>query len=92
MGLSGCFTFREDGRFSTLTPRGLYLSLPDDDTDFSLGFRHGCNTSQGILGDGLLRLHGFDYDINRGIENQDYYIGYRTGADACAYHLSSGII
>ncbi len=90
--LSGCVTFNEDGKLSWSTPQGLLINTPDDDSDFSVGFRHGCNTALGIMGSGMLRFHGFEYDINRGIENQEYYRGYRQGTDACVYAVDTGSI
>lgn len=92
MALSGCLTFREDGKLTRFTPQALYVTTPGDDSEFTVGFRHGCNTALGIMGSGMLRFHGFEYDINRGIENQEYYRGYRAGTDACVYHVDTGSI
>ena len=92
VSVSGCVTFNPDGKLSWSTPQGLLVTTPDGDDDFSIGFRHGCNTALGIMGSGFLRLHGFEYDINRGIENQEYYRGYRHGTDACVYHVDTGSI
>ena len=90
--LSGCLVFNPDGKLSWATPQGLMVTTPEDDDDFSLGFRHGCNTALGIMGSGMLRFHGFEYDINKGIENQEYYRGYRMGTDSCVYHVDTGSI
>jgi len=97
LSVSGCLQFNNDGKHSLMTPTPLFLNpflanYAEDDSDFSDGTRHGCNTALGIMGTGLLRMHGFEYDINRGIENKNYYSGYRTGMSACTYHVDTGSI
>lgn len=95
--LNGCLKFHQDGKQSLMTPTPFFLNpsfrnFADDDSDYSDGFRHGCNTALGIMGTGMLRFHGFEYDVNRGIENKNYYRGYKTGMSACTYHVDTGSI
>lgn len=72
------------GRHGLFTPEAYMMGdLPDGDDGYSTGFRHGCNTSQGIMGSGLLRSHAYAYDVNRGIVDKDYYAGYRQGFRYC---------
>jgi len=97
LSVNGCLKFNNDGRHSVMTPSPLFLNpflanFADDESDFSYGTRHGCNTALGIMGTGLLRMHGFEYGVNRGIENKNYYMGYRTGMSACTYYVDYGSI
>jgi len=97
LSVNGCLQFNQDGRHSLSTPTPLFLNptlknYAEDDSDFSDGYRHGCNTALGIMGTGMLRMHGFEYDVNRGIENKEYYRGYRSGMSACTYHIDTGSI
>lgn len=89
------------------TPKDFSISIPEFETleqtatregrqkrkaSYDQGFRDGCNTSLGITGSGLLRNHGFSYDVNRGIEDQEYYKGYRIGTIACVYYVDYDIL
>ena len=75
------------GRHGLFTPSPMFMNLPQDDSDYSQGFRDGCNQAISITGSGLMRMHGWQYDVNRGIENKDYYSGFRAGTSACVYYL-----
>ena len=78
------------GKLMFWTPEPLWIEdLPDGDDSYCQGFRDGCNTAVGIIGSGLLRMHPFAYDINRGIEDRDYYRGQRTGYNYCTYYVDS---
>lgn len=91
--VSGCFFDEEKyrargGHLSPWTPRPAFLSMPDGDDSYSQGFRDGCTTYLGAAGaSGLRMAHGYAYDANRGIEDRDYYIGYRMGVDHCTYYV-----
>jgi len=80
----------DEGRRGLFTPRPFQMrGIPQGDDSYSRGFRDGCNISIGMIGSGLHRMDGFGYDPNRGIEDKDYYLGYRTGDFYCAYYLDS---
>ena len=91
MLLSGCDSMNYPltyGRHQMWTPEPMGMSgLPDGDDSYSQGFRDGCNVSLGIVGSGMLRAHGFAYDVNRGIEDRKYYRGYRLGNNYCMYYV-----
>ncbi len=68
------------------TPRPAFLQgLPTDDSSYSQGVRDGCTQAVGIGGEGLTRIYGFAYDVNRGIEDREYYRGYVIGQNHCTY-------
>lgn len=93
--LSACAqTFDQTGgKHNALTPSYLFLKPPsDDDSPFGQGVRDGCNTAIGIIGSGLLRTHGFSYDVNRGIYDKDYYAGYRFGQFSCMYYIDRDVL
>ena len=80
----------EKGRWGLLTPRPHQLSnIPDGDDSFSQGFRDGCNTAVGIIGTGLLRSHASTYDVDRALEDDEYYKGYREGSTYCTYYMDT---
>lgn len=86
---------RDDGRWTALSPRPLFIrNIPDDPSDYSEGFRGGCNDSMGLSGYGGLRLHEvriergslrykYFYDANRALEDKQYQLGYRHGYFYC---------
>jgi hypothetical protein len=92
--LPGCAVFRQDygldgGRNSFWDPSSLFMSnMPQGDDDYSQGFRDGCNTAMGNTGSGYLRSHGFAYDVHRGLEDADYYRGYKIGNNYCTYYVN----
>lgn len=65
--------------------------MPEGDDDFSVGFRDGCQTGSGIIGESVMRVYGMSYDVEKGIENQQYYKGYKTGFNTCVFVFSHGI-
>ncbi len=81
--LSGCGAL--------LGPRA-ELHLPEGNDPASVGFRDGCNSSLGNIGSGMLQARPFSLDVNRGIEDKQYYEGYRTGANYCTYFLDAAPI
>jgi hypothetical protein len=54
---------------------------------YSIGWRDGCNTYTGIIGEGLLRNYDYAMDNNRALKDKDYYLGFRVGQDYCTYYL-----
>lgn len=95
--LSGCATtpslYNEDGTMKMYAPGALMMrGLPEGDSSYDKGFRDGCHTAIGITGEALQRIHGFEYDVNRGIEDKEYYKGYRMGTVACVYYLDYDIL
>lgn len=79
------------GRHAFWTPEPLFMAnLPDGDDSYSQGFRDGCNTAIGSTGSAMLRsAHDIAFDVNRGIEDRDYYRGYRIGNNYCTYYVDS---
>lgn len=76
------------GRHMLMTAEPAFLDgLPDGDDSFSQGFRDGCNTTLGIVSFTGVRGLDFAYDVNRGIEDREYYRGYRLGSDYCVYYV-----
>jgi len=73
------------GKHGMFTPHPAFLELPQGDDSYSQGFRDGCNTFLGSVSEAGVRGHSFAYDVNRGIEDRDYYIGYRIASDICTY-------
>lgn len=91
--LSACAdTYQNFGRHSMWTPKPLMLTrgIPQGNDSYSIGFRDGCNTMLGVVGSAMLRMHGSDYDVNRGIEDKDYYLGVRMGQAYCTYGQDPG--
>ena len=89
MLLVGCAdTYQSYGRHTTWTPTDIFMdNIPDGHDSYSQGFRDGCNTAYGNIGSGLLQSHAVGLDPNRGIEDQEYYLGYRMGYNYCTYYL-----
>ncbi len=80
--------FKSKGRHSYFSGQPLFMAnLPQGDDSYSQGVRDGCNTAVGQIGSGYLRSFGMAYDPNRGLEDQDYYMGYRIGNNYCTYYL-----
>jgi hypothetical protein len=77
--------------FSFFQPRPLFMKMIDDPSTWGQGWRDGCQSVIGLPGDGALRLNDFKYDINRGIEDKEYYAGFRAGSDTCVHYISPGI-
>lgn len=92
--LSACAqTHLNGGRMGMFTPRPMFLGkMPQGDDSFSVGIRHGCNTALGIVGSAMLRTHGWQYDVNKGIEDREYYRGVRLGTRYCMMHLSRDVL
>lgn len=83
-------TYQNFGKHKWDTPAPLFLrGIPQGDDSYSLGFRDGCNTMMGVIGSGMLRMHEFSQDINRSIEDKDYYLGYRLGQNYCTYYIDN---
>ncbi|NDF12554.1 MAG: hypothetical protein EB060_07075 [Proteobacteria bacterium] len=61
-------------------------NIPSGDDSYSVGWRDGCQTFTGAVGEGLLRTQPFSYDINRALEDSDYYKGWRAGMTYCTYY------
>lgn len=101
MVLTGCVSDVEeyDGVTGTWTPRSINQvftfgssgktpsGMPTGSDDYSRGVRDGCNTYTGIIGNGMLQWHGHYADPQSIQESDDYYEGYRMGANYCTYHL-----
>lgn len=95
IGLFSCKPYFEDGKHKPFGfgPSVMLLrGLPDGDTSYDQGFRDGCNTAIGITGSGMHRTYGFEYDVNRGIEDKEYYRGFRMGTSACVYYLDVDVL
>ncbi len=77
------------GRHGPLTPGPFFMKgIPQGDDDYSQGFRDGCNTGHGIIGTGMMSATYDDtyYDIDKSIENNDYYKGRTIGFNYCTYY------
>lgn len=86
--MSGLDYEKTGGHNTFLTPRAPFLEAAYyDESPFGQGVRDGCNQMTGVTGSGLQRLHGFAYDVNRGIADDEYYEGYQFGAMNCHYYL-----
>lgn len=92
--LSGCYNPMDDsdygitkGKHHFWTPAPPWLRIPEGDDSYSQGVRDGCNTFLETVGETGLKMHNFAYDVNRGIEDRDYYIGFRMGMDYCTYYV-----
>ncbi len=95
LGLSACDVPYADktGKHAWYTPTFPFLRpAVDDDSSFGDGVRDGCNQSIGITGSGLLRFHDFAYDPNRGLEDPEYYAGYRLGHVNCSYYIDRDVL
>ncbi len=90
--LSGCAVSQKDGKISWFSPRDLMIVMPEDNSDYSVGFRQGCNTGVGIMGRGLLKIYGFEYDVKRALESEEYYAGFHQGMDVCVYAVDNTTI
>ena len=77
--------------FYFFQPRPLFMKMIDDPSPWGQGWRDGCQGVIGIPGDGALRFNDLQYDVNRGIEDKEYYAGFRAGSDTCVYYISPGI-
>lgn len=78
------------GIHSVWTPRPSYLGqLPNDDSDYSQGIRDGCNTAISVVGSGVPGQFYDDtyFDIDKSVNNQDYYRGRVTGFNYCTYFI-----
>ncbi len=93
LGLLGACadTYQNYGRHGLFTPKPFFMAgLPQGDDSYSIGMRDGCNTAVGTIGSSMLRNHELSLDVNRGIEDRQYYLGYNTGWNFCTFHLSAG--
>jgi len=75
-----------------LTPLPIFLEMPEHEGEYGEGFRDGCITALGTTGFGVIRNNDFKYDPNRGIENREYYQGFRMGSTACVYYMDYDIL
>ena len=88
--LTGCAdTYQNYGRHSMWTPKPLFLTMPEGDDSYSIGFRDGCNTMIGAIGSAMLRNHNVAYDPNRGLQDNEYYRGYAIGRSHCTYFIDN---
>lgn len=78
----------ERGNFgSALEPRPLFMrGIPSGDDAYSQGWRDACQTFVGIVGSGMLRNQPFAYDPERGVNDKEYYKGWRDGIAYCTYY------
>ncbi len=89
--LAGCTdTYQNYGKHGFWTAKPMFLSMPEGDDSYSIGFRDGCNTMIGAIGSGFLRGHEVAYDPNRGLQDAEYYRGYAFGRSHCTYFQDSG--
>ncbi len=91
LGTAGCGMgtgLNEWGGYKLLSPRPFMQNLPEGHDDYSRGFRAGCSSFTRTVGSGLLRMYDSDmYDPEEGIENNEYYAGYRIGSYYCTQYL-----
>ncbi len=88
LAVTSCAGAGSDSFTSSIVSKPLFMSnLPEGDDEYSVGFRHGCQTQVASIGSGFNRLNTFNYDALRGIESPDYYKGFRTGIIYCTYYV-----
>lgn len=70
-----------------MRPMGLD-NLPSDDSSYSQGLRDGCNTALGSNGVGPMSASYADMymDVNRNVNDTDYYKGRTLGFNYCTYY------
>jgi hypothetical protein len=95
-----CFTFlnacglidnASSRGFHWYEPRPLFMQMIEDKSPWGDGWRDGCKGAIGIPGEGAIRFNKYQYDVNRGIEDKEYYAGFRAGTDTCVFYISPGI-
>ena len=94
--LSSCaFTLLDaDSRSGSFSPKPLFLkNIPQDDSNFSLGFRDGCYNFIGQVGDGFNRYYDRPARDDDGLLEDDFYQqGYSYGDRYCSVYVNKGII
>lgn len=85
--LSACVPGYPAGIYGeSMQPRPLSLSdIPADNDSFAVGWRHGCQSYVGVIGDGFLKLQPYAFDAARAMKDETYYKGFRAGVDHCTY-------
>jgi hypothetical protein len=90
--LQGCFMHKgyTGSRTSFYSSRlDVIRGIHDDDSSYSQGFRSGCNTSTGIVGEGFNRFKGFEYDAERAISDSEYSDGFTRGFNYCTFYADT---
>lgn len=73
---------------SMMNPRPMLMrNLPSGDDSYSEGFRAGCHTMIGVVGQGILRINKVDVDGYRMVEDKVYTRGWSDGSTYCTFSL-----
>ncbi|MCE3232154.1 MAG: hypothetical protein K0R98_411 [Rickettsiaceae bacterium] len=93
LGLNSCVTLLDDeGHEGAFSPRPMFLkNIPQDESNYSMGFRDGCYNYIGQNGFGLNRE--YDRPVRPElITDSLYQQGYKQGDRYCGVYVNKGII
>lgn len=93
--LAGCVTtVSENGKTGSLSPIPMFLkNLPQDEDNYSQGFRDGCYNFVGQNGNGLLRMYEKSPRMTDGLYlDKLYRQGYADGDRYCGVFVNRDII
>ncbi len=91
-GITGCSyipTYEPTGFGSYSPTPPLLRAIPEGNDSFSTGWRDGCNTYLGFVGEGVMRMRPFTFDVNRSLKDPLYAAGYREGASLCTFYTNT---
>jgi hypothetical protein len=96
LALGGCAVtlLDPDGNPGAFSPKPLFLkNLPQDDSNYSKGFRDGCYNFIGQTGDGFNRYYDRPARVDDNLLEDDLYQqGYSYGDRYCSVYVNNGII
>jgi len=78
-----------------ILPRPLYgvRNFPPADTDYGLGFKHGCGAAWDAVSKGLLaEFSQKGLDVKKMGTSPDYTIGWGDGVEQCTYVLDWNVL
>lgn len=92
--LSSCVTLLDDeGHEGSFSPRPLFLkNIPQDESNYSMGFRDGCYNFIGQNGYGLHREYDRPPRSDSLLTDRLYQEGYSHGDRYCGVYVNKGII